>query len=267
MAINARAFAEPSAAQCFRVAPPVRAQRRPPLCTLPFPRPGTVFVTPNGICANPQRAAEIASAAVAGGIHVVQLRDREASHISLLEAAELIAVALPDPSKLVVNGPGAIIIAERVGERIGVHLRESDMETMMDHMRLRDWCSEPRLLGCSVHSVDSAIEAVSGAVGLRPSYLQVGTMFSTKSHPGKVPEGPGLLASVREAVGPDIAIIGIGGINVDNLGQLFGQSSFGGAIADGIAVISTISDAEDPSAAARLLCSKTRDAWGTKMKR
>ena len=111
-------------------------------------------------------------------------------------------------------------------------------------------------LGCSAHSV----EAVLAAAALGADYVQLGTMFATQTHPGKVPEGPGLATECRRALdeleAPPLLVarsatpllIGVGGVDATNAATLVEAGC------DGVAVIRGISDASDPEAAARAIC-------------
>jgi thiamine-phosphate diphosphorylase len=220
-------------------APSMRARPAPPL----------IFVTPPNICATPGRAAALAAAAVAGGATLVQLRDRRASRAALAETAAAIARALPSPRLLVVNGPAGAAVAAGVGGGVGVHLREADVAGLMEGA-----LAAGGLVGVSVHSARAAVEAVRrGRGGL--GYVQVGTMFETGSHPGKVPEGVALMRAVREAVGEDVVLVGVGGVEAATVGLVVGRGR-----ADGVAVISAIADAADPRAAARALSHAVQQA-------
>jgi thiamine-phosphate diphosphorylase len=93
-------------------------------------------------------------------------------------------------------------------------------------------------LGRSVHSVDAAQRAE--AEGCR--YLLVGTMFPTASHPDQPPAGISLLRAVREAV--SIPLIAIGGITPERVAECIQAG------AQGVAVLSGITNAPDPADAA-----------------
>lgn len=73
---------------------------------------------------------------------------------------------------------------------------------------------------------------------------QVGTMFSTTSHPGKVPEGVGLLSNVRHRLDAEglggVRLIGVGGIDRSNCGMI---AAAGG---DGVAAIRCLCNGVDP---------------------
>lgn len=74
-------------------------------------------------------------------------------------------------------------------------------------------------------------------------------MFTTQSHPGKEPEGVGLLRAVRQQLQDEglghVSVIGVGGINADNCGTV------ASAGADGVAVIRCLCEASDPEGEAR----------------
>lgn len=73
-------------------------------------------------------------------------------------------------------------------------------------------------------------------------------MFATasKADAGE-PIGPAGLRAIREAVGIDLPIVGIGGITLANAPEIMSAG------ADGVAVISAISRAESPREAAASL--------------
>jgi thiamine-phosphate pyrophosphorylase len=238
-----------------------RSLRNVSSCTLSFPRPGIIFVTPNGACSNPRHAADLAAAAISGGVSLVQLRDRNATPDSLRETAEYIADSLTFRSQLVVNGPRSIEIAEQLGGGVGVHFRECDIDEMLPAFAETVGRAEKCFLGCSVHSVEAALRILSFETGLRPSYLQVGTMFATKSHPGKSPEGAELLRAVRAVTSRDTALVGVGGITAENVSELVVENANGEVCADGIAVISAIASAAEPSEAASDLWKAVASAW------
>ena len=103
-------------------------------------------------------------AAAKGGASLVQLRDADASMDELQSAAAAVRDALQGTDcSVVING--------------------------VEHLPERKWRAvETRPngpLGCSAHSV----EAVLAAAALGADYVQLGTMFATRTHPGKIPEG------------------------------------------------------------------------------
>ena len=201
---------------------------------LHLPQRPLVFVTPPGWAAADRRAdlERVARAAAKGGASLVQLRDADASMDELQSAAAAVRDAVQGTDcSVVING--------------------------VEHLPERRWRAvETRPtgpLGCSAHSV----EAVLAAAALGADYVQLGTMFATQTHPGKVPEGPGLATECRRALdeldAPPL-LVGVGGVDATNAATLVEAGC------DGVAVIRGISDARDPEAAARAICRALADA-------
>lgn len=69
-------------------------------------------------------------------------------------------------------------------------------------------------------------------------------MFETQSHPGKEPEGVGLLQDVRQRLEAEglgrVLVIGVGGIDASNCGQV------AAAGADGVAAIRCLCEGGEP---------------------
>ncbi len=95
-----------------------------------------------------------------------------------------------------------------------------------------------RLLGLSVHDEEEGREGEAGVV----DFLLVGTLFSTPSHPGRVPNGLDLLPRLR-ATHP-LPLVGIGGITPERVGAAMAAG------ADGVAVRGGVWEARDPARSA-----------------
>lgn len=212
--------------------------------SLALPRPALVFVTPNDFSKDLSRALSLANAALSGGAALIQIRDRTSSPDDLLRVTEALLHGGIPPHKLVINGLSAVDVAG-ISSSLGLHVRESDIDVVLPTAVeiLPD-----SVIGCAVHSKEAASRAA--AFGVR--YMQVGTMFATQSHPGKKPEGPGLLHEVREAAGEHVALIGIGGIDAGNVSEVMKAG------ADGVAVVSLLAAADDPAEAAAELMTAMR---------
>lgn len=224
------------------------AQNTVQACSLP--KPALIFVTPNGFSQSYSRALRTTKDALAGGTSLVQVRDRHATTTELLNVTETLLSAGIPPSKLSINGlhPSEVL---GLSCELGVHIREADIGEISTPARTL--LPSNVIVGCSVHSVDSARRAMTL---LAPAYIQVGTMFSTGSHPGKIPEGPALLRAIRQEVGTEQMLVGIGGIDRDNLAAVFEN---GGS---GIAVISSISASQDAFGAASELLRICNESFG-----
>ncbi|GLE05819.1 hypothetical protein PINS_up015000 [Pythium insidiosum] len=214
-------------------------------------------------CASPTRHA-IASAVATHAVDLLQLRatpdDSDADVRSAARALQrILSDARPTTRcRLIVNHPSLDLTVALGGNCGGWHLKEHAMLALAQTHSLADVLHSARrslgdnaVIGCSVHSVDSALAAMQAAEN-GFDYLQVGTMFSTPSHPEKrlahQLEGPALIKAIREAATATRVpmLIGVGGINtVEHIEEVLK------AEADGVAMIRGLLGAEDPAAAAR----------------
>ena len=191
---------------------------------------------------DPEDLVHRIAAAVAGGVDMVQLREKDLPGGTLLELARTVKEAIADRALLVVNERVDVALAAGAS---GVQLGEEALPAAI----ARDILVPDSLIGRSVHSVAGADEAVAQGA----DFLVVGTMYSTRSHPGAAPAGPELIRQISRLC--DIPLIGIGGINEENLGEVLAAG------ATGVAVITRILDAADPEAAARKLKQAMSQAW------
>ena len=116
----------------------------------------------------------------------------------------------------------------------GVHFSEQQLIKHCNHTN----SSRDFLIGQSVHSLSVAQTAEEHHV----SYIQLGTIFPSKSKPSSAGSGTQLIRSVSSNI--KTPIIAVGGINISNV-RAVSQSG-----ATGIAVISAIMEAKDPQKAA-----------------
>lgn len=206
---------------------PVRPLRLPALC----------LVTDRSLCRDAPLEEKVAKA-VAGGVTMVQLREKDLPGKELLAMAErvraLLAGTSPPAERILFVVNDRLDVAMAVGAD-GAHLPESGMPVEVARRLL----GPHALIGRSVHSVAAAKDAERHGA----DYLIVGAMFATRSHPGKEPEGLPLLRAVRQAVG--LPLLAIGGITASNVRQVMEAG------ADGIAVTSAILAAPDSAQAAR----------------
>lgn len=90
------------------------------------------------------------------------------------------------------------------------------------------------LVGTSVHDTASAEEAVQAGA----DFLIAGTLYESRSHPGRPGSGCDWLSGLKDLGSP---IIGIGGITVERVAEVCGAGAYG------VAVISGIWDADHPA--------------------
>jgi thiamine-phosphate pyrophosphorylase len=178
--------------------------------------------------------AEAVAAAVAGGVGLVQLREKDLSPREVWAWAERLRELTRGRALLVINGHADVAVA--VGAD-GVHLGSEGRPVAA----ARAVVGPERLIGRSVHRVEEAIAAEQEGA----DYLVVGTIFATASHPDQPPAGLSLLRAVRAAV--SLPLFAIGGITAAN------APACRAAGAHGVAVIGNILEADDPQAAAAAL--------------
>lgn len=198
----------------------------------PLSPPPLVFVTPGGFCSDERLALSLVEGYLSGGGKLVQVRDRRATDSDIIRITSLLVREF-GANYFSINGPVGVELIRRYPS-LGLHLRQVDVPI---HLRAlsSDSMRTQGVLSCSAHGVGSIGEGWKYG---RPDYFQVGTMFTTRTHPGKEPEGPSLLAAIRAAYPNICPLIGVGGITEERVPEVISRG------ADGVAVITAISDAK-----------------------
>ncbi len=209
-----------------------------PLC---LPQPCLCLVTDRGIAGGPELVRRVAEA-VAGGVDLVQLRDKELPGGKLLRLAQELQRTIAGRALLVINERADVAAACDAG---GVQLGEDALPVAAARRIL----GPGKLIGRSVHSLEGAAQAAAQGAG----FLVVGTMYATASHPGLPPAGPELVRRIAGSC--TIPIIGIGGIQAGNAAPVVQAG------ACGVAVITSILAAPQPREAARRLKQTLLEAW------
>ncbi len=185
---------------------------------------------------------EVVEAAVAGGVDLVQLREKELPAGDIYLMAKRLRAITRDKALLFVNDRVDVALA---AECDGVQLGENAMPTSA----ARAVCGARLLIGRSIHSLERAKRAETHGADL----LVLGTIFPTASHPWAATAGVELVQVVAEEV--SVPVLAIGGINQENVASVIRAG------ASGIAVISAISGSPDPETAASVLKSQMLEAW------
>jgi thiamine-phosphate pyrophosphorylase len=193
------------------------------------------LVTDRGL-ARGRSNLEIVTAAVDGGVTIVQLREKDCPTLELIEQAQSIKAYLKARNvPLIIND--RVDIAQAV-KADGVHLGQTDMPLEAAKRIL----GAEMIIGISAESIEDALAAEKGGA----DYLGVSPIYAT---PTKTDTAPALglkgLRDIRKAV--KLPLVGIGGLNRDNAADVIRNGS------DGVAVVSAIVAADDPEAAAREL--------------
>ena len=188
------------------------------------------------------RLPEIVSEAVAGGVDIVQWREKRGKGMGYNRAYADLSAILKERAPLVVNGNWET--AAGLGAR-RVHLPEKSLPVGVVRHRI----GAKSLIGKSVHSVSSA----EGAAKQGADYLVVGTIFGSTSHPEREPAGLEFLRDVCAAV--TVPVLAIGGVTPEAVADCLAAG------AAGVAVLSPLMRAADPRAAAQAYRQALDAAW------
>jgi thiamine-phosphate pyrophosphorylase len=179
--------------------------------------------------------------AIAGGVDVVQLREKQLEDEFLAEAASVAAdVCDANGALFILNDRPDIAAAVRAD---GVHLGQDDMPVT----RAREIVGPDMLIGLSTHAPTEIDAAVSTAPDGKPhvDYIGVGPVHATPTKLGRPPVGPELVsyASAHACV----PFFAIGGIDSENIIAVLDAG------ASRVCVLRAICDARDPERAALTL--------------
>lgn len=176
---------------------------------------------------------DVLSAALAGGVDIVQLRDKQAGDDQLLCAAA-IARELCDErgALLILNDRPDLVRAARAD---GCHVGQDDVSLPA----ARELAGPDALVGLSTHTP----EQIDGAA--RADYIGVGPVHATPTKPGRLAVGLDLVRYAAEHA--PVPFFAIGGIDSRTAATVVAAG------ATRIAVVRAIADAADPHQAATSL--------------
>jgi thiamine-phosphate pyrophosphorylase len=202
--------------------------------------------------ANPGGRAlpEVIRPAIAGGVDVVQLREKE------LGDEELVAVA--NAAHALCERLGALLIVNdrplvaRESGADGLHVGQDDMAVA----EARTIVGQDLLIGLSTHAPGEIDAAQPAAEDGRPliDYIGVGPVHETPTKAGRPAVGVQLVEYAAEHAA--VPFFAIGGLDASNLGDVLDAG------ATRIVVLRAIADAEDPQAAAEALRSQLDERSG-----
>lgn len=92
---------------------------------------------------------------------------------------------------------------------------------------VREWVGRGGAIGASVHSLEEAVAAVAAGA----DFLLAGTIYPTRSHPGRPGRGAGWLREVAALGRP---VVGIGGITPARVPALLAAGAAGVAVQRGV---------------------------------
>src|SRR5256712_4720778 len=200
----------------------------------------TLYVILDRAAARGRDLTDLLESTIAGGCHMVQLREKEWPSGRLLPLAERLRGRCRAAGvTFIVNDRVDLAVAV---EADGVHLGQDDLPPRVARPLLRPGM----LLGVSTHSAEQA----RAAQAARADYVAVGSIFPTATKAGFELVGPGLLRELRPEI--RVPLIAIGGITAANVREAIRAG------ADGVAVISAGGGGADPAAARRRLLDASR---------
>ncbi|GFP25081.1 thiamine-phosphate pyrophosphorylase [Candidatus Hakubella thermalkaliphila] len=185
---------------------------------------------------------DVARAGIAGGASVIQFREKGKDNQTIYEiACKIRELTRKAGIPFIVNDRVDIALAV---DADGVHVGQKDMPAAA----VSSLIGKVKIVGASVSSIEEAVRAEREGA----SYLGVGPIFPTpsKSDAGE-PIGCEMLAQIRKSV--SIPLVAIGGINLNNVEDVFKAG------ADGIAVISAVACAPDMEQAVKELLKKFKE--------
>jgi thiamine-phosphate diphosphorylase len=195
-----------------------------------FPSCLYVIVDPAGVAG--RNHLELARAALAAGVPLLQLRMKHADTREFIDCARAMrALCTQRGAKFLVNDRVDIAV---LVDADGVHLGQDDLSPSL----ARHWLGKEKIIGWSTHNLAQAKAAqVAGLV----DYIGVGPIFptSTKERPAPVLGLDGL-REIRATV--DLPIVAIGGITPETAREVLAAG------ADAVAMIGAIAHAPDPAA-------------------
>ena len=173
--------------------------------------------------------------AVAGGVDIVQLRDKQLSDEALIAIAHAARVLCERLGALLIVNDRPHVALEAGAD--GVHVGQDDLPVA----EVREIVGPNTLIGLSTHAA-TEIDAVDGEL---VDYIGVGPVHETPTKPGRPAVG---LELVRYAAAhASVPFFAIGGLDEANIGEVLDAG------ATRVCVLRAIGAAADPEAAARAL--------------
>ncbi|SKB33626.1 thiamine-phosphate diphosphorylase [Arthrobacter sp. 31Cvi3.1E] len=194
---------------------------------------------------------DFADAAFQGGVDIIQLRDKTIEAAEELELLAILRGVAERHGRLWAVNDRADIAS--VSGAPVFHVGQKDLPLEI----ARTFLPRPASIGLSTHTpeqVNAAITASPGEPGL--DYFCVGPVWATPTKPGREAVGTGLVTYAAEAIrraeettggAVEVPWFAIGGIDLGNVEQVLAAG------ASRIVVVRAITEAEDPTAAAKSL--------------
>lgn len=178
---------------------------------------------------------DVLRATIAGGVDVVQLRDKHSGDVELARTTRAAGELCRRLGALLIVNDRPQIAVQAGAD--GVHVGQADMPAT----KVRELVGPDMLVGLSTHA-PAEIDAVDGTL---VDYIGVGPVHATPTKPGRPAVGLELVGYAADHA--SVPYFAIGGIDADNVAAVIAAG------ARRIAVVRAIADAADPGLAARTL--------------
>ena len=186
----------------------------------------------------PRDLVKAVEEAIKGGTTIVQLREKNCSSLDFYQLAmQVKEVTSKYNVPLVINDRLDIALAIKAD---GLHIGQEDLPLSV----AKKIVGEEMIIGVSARTIEEALLAQEQGA----DYVGIGSMYPTSTKLDAKPVTIEDLHLIREAV--TIPIVGIGGINEENVAELMETKI------DGVAVVSAILGKEDIKEAAEDLMRK-----------
>jgi thiamine-phosphate pyrophosphorylase len=187
----------------------------------------------------PKNIIDTAAQIINGGAGIIQLRDKSTSTGELVSIAiDLQQLCQQHDVLFIINDYLDIALAANTD---GLHLGQYDLPVNIARKEL----PIDKIIGCSIQTKEQAQKAIADGA----DYIAIGSIFPTDTKEDITVVGLDLLKKLKSEF--DIPLVAIGGIKLDNAGQVINSG------ADAVAVITAILNSNNVQQATRLLVQKT----------
>jgi len=149
---------------------------------------------------------DIAAQAIAGGIDILQMREKDMERGELVDLGKSFASLCREKGVTFIVNDDPLLAKEVDAD--GVHVGQEDLERCPLN-RIRDIIGRDKIIGVSTHSM----EQFEKANGTDADYISFGPIFPTKTKNYHI--GTGQIRNVLEIA--KVPVVFIGGININNL--------------------------------------------------
>lgn len=193
-----------------------------------FQLQGLYAITDSALMPTTESMLHQVEQALRGGANIIQYRDKSDNQIQRLAQSKALADLCNQFQRpLLINDD--IELAKASGAH-GVHLGQSDGNVS----QARHYLGSTAIIGNTCHS---SLELAINACQQTADYVAFGAFFRSSTKPNAAPAPISLLSEARSTL--PIPIVAIGGINMDNAGQVISAG------ADMIAVIHSLFASDD----------------------